>query len=116
MKLTMRARGIDLTDELRLLVMRRVRFSLTRQVAPATRVSVALFDVNGPRGGRDKRVLLRVLEPGLTERVIQEDGDDLVTTLDRAVDRMARSCARERERARLLAIGARAPRRSPSAA
>lgn len=101
MKLTIRARAIEITDELRTVVMRRVRFSLTRLLTAESRVSVALADVNGPRGGCDKRVLVRVTSPGRQEVVIQEDGDDVIVAVDRAVDRAARTLARARDRARL---------------
>ncbi len=101
MKLTIRARSIDLTEELRALVVRRVRFSLSRLLTAESRVSVALSDVNGPRGGCDKRVLVRVAVHGMPEVIIQEDGDDVAAAVDRAVDRAARTCARARDRARL---------------
>jgi ribosome-associated translation inhibitor RaiA len=110
MKLTIRARSLDLTEELRALVARRVRFSLSRLLAADSRVSVALADVNGPRGGCDKRVLVRVAVPGLPDVIIQEDGDDVAVALDRAVDRAARTCARARDRARLATGAARASR------
>lgn len=114
MKLTIRARKIDLTDELRTLVVRRVRFSLTRLLSADARVAVVLADVNGPRGGRDKRVLVRVATPTLPEVIIQEDGDDVAAALDRAVDRAARTCARARDRVRLT-TGAARPPRAPNA-
>lgn len=100
MKLTIRARAIELTNELRTVVIRRVRFSLTRLLTVESRVSVALADVNGPRGGCDKRVLVRVTIPGVPEVFIQEDGDDVVGAVDRAVDRAARALSRAKERVR----------------
>lgn len=115
MKLTLRFRGVDLDEPLRTLLHRRVQLALDRLLGPGSRVALAMADVNGPRGGRDKRLVLRVLEPGLPEVVIQEDGDDVAATVDRAVDRAARTCARRRAR---LRTGV-APRRwtlSPAAA
>lgn len=101
MKLSIRARRIELTEELRALVARRARFSLTRLLTAESRVSVALADINGPRGGCDKRVLVRVAVPGLPEIIIQEHGDDVVAAIDRAMDRAARTRARARDRVRL---------------
>ena len=101
MKLTIRARSLELTEELRTRVIRRVRFALTRVLGADSRVSVTLADVNGPRGGRDKRVLVRVAAPGLPETIVQEDGHDVAAAVDRAVDRTARTCARARDRVRL---------------
>lgn len=101
MKLIIRVRGIESIDELRTRVVRRVHFALARLLTAGSRVAVALSDVNGPRGGRDKRVLIRVTTPGRPEVVIQEDGVDAAATVDRAVDRAARSCARVKERGNL---------------
>jgi putative sigma-54 modulation protein len=101
MKVDIRSRNLELTDELRALVIRRVRFSLGRMLTAQSRVSVTLADINGPRGGCDKRVLVRATGPGLPEVVIQADGVELVVALDMAMQRVARACARARDRVRL---------------
>ena len=105
MKLVIRMRGIEAVEELRTRVVRRVHFALGRLLGAGSRVAVGVADVNGPRGGRDKRVLVRVTTPGRPEIVIQEDGVDAGATLDRAVDRAARTCARVKERGQLIAAG-----------
>jgi ribosome-associated translation inhibitor RaiA len=105
-KLTIRAREIELTNELRTVVIRRVRFSLTRLLTADSRVAVALSDVNGPRGGWDKRVLVRVTTARLPEVIIQEDGDDVIVAVNRAVDRAARTLARAKARLRLTSHAA----------
>lgn len=55
MKLTVRTARIGLTNELHGLIERRIRFALSRFSPRISRVSVLIEDVNGARGGIDKR-------------------------------------------------------------
>ncbi len=57
-------------------------------------------DVNGPRGGADKRILIVArLAPAWDVRVEDLDGD-LYVAIDRAADRLDRAVTREMERRR----------------
>jgi ribosome-associated translation inhibitor RaiA len=49
-----RGRNIELTEELRAHVERRLQFALSRFSQRIDRVVVRLADANGPRGGDDK--------------------------------------------------------------
>lgn len=55
MRIEIRAHGIKLSEALRDYINHRVQFSLRRFEGQLGRVVVRLKDVNGPRGGRDKR-------------------------------------------------------------
>ena len=103
MRLMIRVRGIELADELREVVVRRVRFALSRLVPVQGRVDVTLADVNGPRGGLDKRCRIRVHGGGVPEVVVEETGADLRAVVDAAADRTTRSFARALARRRLEA-------------
>jgi ribosome-associated translation inhibitor RaiA len=77
--------------ELRDLTERRVRFALRRLGWRVPRAEVQMSDVNGPRGGIDKRcrVLLH-LDRG-DPMLVEERGSDLFALIDRAMDRVGRA-------------------------
>ena len=94
MKLVIHHRALELSAEERENLERRLHFALGRFAARVTGVTVRLTDVNGPRGGPDKRCCLAVrLKPA--GAVIVEDVDaDLTVLVDRAADRAGRAVAR----------------------
>ena len=60
MKIEVRARGIDVSDEMRTYIVRRLRFSLGRFDDHVKVATLRLEDLNGPRGGVDKRCSLEL--------------------------------------------------------
>lgn len=100
MQIDIQARGFVLTEGLRAHVEHRLRFALTRFQDRVARIAVRLTDVNGPRGGVDKRCHLQVRLSGLPGIVIQDTEADLYVAVDRATDRAARTLGRYLERAR----------------
>ena len=94
--------GFDLTDALRDHVERRLGFAFARGGERIRRILVRLSDINGPRGGCDKRCHLRVCLEQSPEVVIEETQGDLYSAVDRAAKRAAVSIARRlsRQRAR----------------
>ena len=100
MQLDIRSQGLDISQGLRGQIERRLRFVLGRFVNRVSRVTVHLADLNGPRGGIDKRcrVVVRLLRSG---QVFVEDVDaDLEAVVDRATDRVRQSVRRVLERRR----------------
>ncbi len=106
MKLHVRFRNVHATPELRQLVARRIHFAFSRLGHAIRRVYVTLVDVNGPRGGVDKEVRVRVHGPRVGSIVVEAAAADPVAALDDAVARAARTTARALERRRLLGEGA----------
>lgn len=94
MHIEIQARGFDLTDGLREHTERRLNFSLSWAVHDVSKISVRLQDINGPRGGEDKRCRVQVVFPGARDVVIEDTEADLYVAIDRAVDRAERSVAR----------------------
>lgn len=94
MNIDIRANGFALTEALREYVARRLRFTLTRADEHVRRVSVHLGDVNGPRGGRDKRCRVRVMLRDRPDVVIDDVETDLYAAIDRAANRAGRCVAR----------------------
>lgn len=90
----MQSRGFVLTDALREYTGRRLKFALARAEGHIRRVTVRLSDVNGPRGGIDKRCRIQVTINGLAAVVIEDTEADLYLAIDRAADRTGRSVAR----------------------
>jgi ribosome-associated translation inhibitor RaiA len=77
-------------SELRDLTERRVRFVLRRLGWLVPRAEVQMSDVNGPRGGIDKRCQVELRTDGAGSVVVASVASDWRTALDNALDRAAR--------------------------
>lgn len=93
MKIDVRGRHLHLTDALRAHVTKRLRFALGRVVTRIARVAVRVSDVNGPRGGADKRCHVHVVMPGRSVTIDEVDRD-LYVAIDRAAERAGRAAER----------------------
>ena len=93
MDVDIRGRHLDVTARLRTYVARRLRFALGRLAPRLRRIAVRLEDVNGPRGGVDKRCHVEVTMRGRTI-TIKELDRDLYAAVDRAADRAGRAALR----------------------
>ena len=76
--------------ELRDLTERRVRFVLRRLGWLVPRAEVQMSDVNGPRGGIDKRCQVELRTDGAGSVVVASVANDWRTALDNALARAAR--------------------------
>ena len=76
--------------ELRDLTERRVRFVLRRLGWLVPRAEVLMSDVNGPRGGIDKRCQVQLKTDGAGSVVVSSVANDWRTALDDALARAAR--------------------------
>jgi ribosome-associated translation inhibitor RaiA len=76
--------------ELRGLAERRVRFALRRLGWLVPRAEVQMSDVNGPRGGVDKRCQVELRTDGAGSVVVASVAKDWRTALDHALKRAAR--------------------------
>jgi ribosomal subunit interface protein len=94
MQIIIRAHGFTLTDALNKHVEDRLRFAFSRVSGRVRRVQVTVSDINGPRGGVDKRCLIEVRLDRQPSVVIQDLQADLYTAIDRATGRAARSVMR----------------------
>jgi ribosomal subunit interface protein len=100
MQIEVQARNFSLTQALHGYVRRRIGFALSARHPHIERIQVLLCDVNGPRGGRDKRCQVRVALPGQATVVIEDIESNLYRAIDRAADRTSRTVARRLERQR----------------
>ncbi len=100
MRIDIQSRGFDLTEGLREHTERRLQFALNWASHDVRSVSVRLFDINGPRGGNDKRCRIQIPISGGQDVVIEDTESDLHVAIDRAADRTERSLARRLQRLR----------------
>ena len=84
--------------ELRDLAERRVRFVLRRLGRLVPRAEVQMSDVNGPRGGIDKRCQVELRTDGAGSVVVASVAGDWRTALDDALARASRFLLRLRRR------------------
>ena len=100
MHLDIRGQNFTLTPSLLEHVERRLHSALARFDGRVTRVAVRVADVNGPRGGVDKRCRIAVRVRPAGEIVVEGTCPDLYAAIDVAADRIGRSVQREVERLR----------------
>lgn len=100
MRIDIQASGFDLTEGLRQHTARRLQFALGWASHNVRTVSVRLSDINGPRGGNDKRCRIKIPLHGGQDVVIEDTESDLYVAIDRAADRTERAVARRLERSR----------------
>jgi len=100
MKVNVRFKGLPTSESLAEYTTRRAHQHLSRFGHRVSAVDVRLCDVNGPRGGRDKRCLFTVRVPGLSTLQIEELDESFYAAVDQAALRAARSLGRNLERSR----------------
>lgn len=98
MQIDIQARGFVLTEALRQHCERRLRFAVGAGGSRLRRITVRLTDVNGPRGGVDKRCTIRATLPGCPPIFIGQVEADVYTAVDRAAERAARALSRQIKR------------------
>lgn len=79
---------------------RRLMFALGRFAARVSAVRVRLGDINGPRGGIDKRCAVECDLGALGSVMIEETDTDLYTAIDRASHRAKVAVRRRLDRAK----------------
>lgn len=95
MLIDIRTTGFELTPGLREHTERRLAFALDRARYDVRKIAVRLSDINGPRGGLDKRCRIQIALSGRQDVVIEDTESDLYVAIDRAIDRSSRSVARQ---------------------
>jgi putative sigma-54 modulation protein len=102
MQIDIEARDFPLTADLRSHAERRLRCALTCCGEHIRRVAMRLSDVNGPRGGADRRCRLQVVLAGLPDVVVEDIEADLHVAIDRGTDRARRTLVRKIDRRQAL--------------
>lgn len=105
MRVDIKTSGFDLTEGLREHTERRLRFALDWARYDLGKVTMRLSDINGPRGGNDKRCQIQIFLPHNRDVVIEDTESDLYVAIDRAVDRASQTLDRRLSRQRDFAAG-----------
>lgn len=104
MLLSVHGKGIALTSTLRAFVERKVRFALDRQDHRIRSVRVRLEDLNGPRGGVDKRCAIQVRGDRGWMLLAEHTAEDLRAAVGGATDRVEQALSRALEKRRDRAV------------
>ncbi len=100
MNVKIQARGFELTEALQEYAQRRVDFALSWYRAEIQSLEIRLSDVNGPKGGRDKRCAIQLRLRGEPSLRVDDVETNMYAAIDRAVDRCKRTLARRVARLR----------------
>ena len=100
MKVQVRFKGFPTSASLVEYTTRKIHHHLSRFGARVGGIDVRLSDVNGPRGGRDKRCLLMASGPGIGSVRVEELHEDFYAGVDQALGRLAQAVGRSIERSR----------------
>ena len=100
MRITIQSHGFILTEALRSYVEQRLRAALGWSGARLRKLVVSLSDINGPRGGIDKRCKIQVQLSAGKDVVIEDTEADMYSAIDRAAERADRAVVRRVERLR----------------
>ncbi len=98
MQIDIQSRGFSLTDALFGYAQRRLLFALSYCSGHVNRVVIRLSDINGPRGGADKRCQIQVVLAGIPDVVVEDTEVNLYDAIDRAIDRVRRTVFRKVDR------------------
>lgn len=100
MHIDIHTHAFRLTPGLREHVEKQLAFALSHAGDSIIRLTVRLSDINGPRGGVDKRCLIEARLKQTPALVIEDVDTDLYVAIDRAAERAGRTLARRLARQR----------------
>ena len=103
MRIDIQGHGFTATQALRVYVARRVQLALECCADRITRTTVRLSDINGPRGGVDKRCQIQVRLATLADVVVEDTETDLYFAIDHAAESAGRTAVRHLARQRRAA-------------
>jgi CBS domain-containing protein len=99
--------AVDAADQAYL--RRKLGMKLGKFAPSIERVSARIDDVNGPRGGVDKRCRIKVVLSGLPSVLVEEQHHTLPAAMDRALDRTETAVRRSLQRRRTVSVRHRLP-------
>ena len=103
MRVTIQTSGFEITNALRSYIEQRLATALGWARHHMHKLAVSLSDINGPRGGVDKRCKIQVKLASGREIIIEDVEADMYVAIDRAAERADRAVVRQVERARQFA-------------
>ena len=104
MKIDITTQQVELDKNVSDQVLRRLQFALSKFGHSIRQVQVHFSDLNGPKGGNDKKCSINVKLVSTGEVMVQGVGKDIATTLSYSVERVGRAVKHELERRREVPI------------
>lgn len=98
MKTSINVKGINGEGNLSDYIDRRLSFAFSRTQHAIDNFSMTVTDVNGPKGGIDKKCQVVINAQGLPSVVISEKQSDLRLAIDRCLARASQSLTRKLKR------------------
>lgn len=95
MVITIQSRSFSLTPALKTFIEGRMNFILARYGEKVSRIYVTLLDINGPKGGMDKRCRVLVKLDGCAPIILQETQEDLYDAILACGSRLRRIISRK---------------------
>lgn len=95
MVITIQSRGFRLTPALKSFTEERMSFVLARYGEKVSRVYVTLLDINGPKGGKDKRCRVQLKLENFAPIVLQETQSNLYEAIISCGSRLRRTVGRK---------------------
>jgi len=87
MNININAKKFKLTEALKQYAIKRINFSLGHKSEHIQKIAMRLSDINGPRGGADKRCQLQIKLNGMANVVVADTQSDMYNAIDSACDR-----------------------------
>ena len=106
MNIQLQSQGFDLTDAISAHVQRQINFNLANFESHITSVDVFLSDINGPRGGPDKKALVCVRLVSRSTVTIERTRANLYTAITLASRQTKRTVSRALNKHRRMEKGA----------
>ncbi len=100
MNISSRAQGFELSSAIDTFVRDEIRTALERFTEEIISVDVFMKDTNGPKGGVDKQVLIRVQMRGRQQITLQTTREDLYAAVRISIKRAKRAVRRNVRKAR----------------
>lgn len=100
MQFEIHGKDIPITEQLRGHIQRRLSFALERFATQIREVRVSVGDLNGPRGGVDKRCRVAIVLIPSKTIVIEKRDSSLYVAVDRVGDRAGTCIGRRLKRGR----------------
>ena len=102
MNITTMTQGFELSDAIRAFVRNRLHVALKRLSVHVIAIDVFAKDMNGPKGGVDKQVLIRVQLPNRQQLVIQTAHENLYAAIEKGAKRTKRAVRRHLRKSRQI--------------
>lgn len=100
MNITTKTQGFELNNAIDAFVRNRLHVALKRLSASVVAIDVFAKDTNGPKGGVDKAVLIRVQLPSRQVLAVETTHENLYAAIEKGAKRTKRAVRRHLRKAR----------------